>query len=385
MKSLTDLQALAEANGIDASQMEHRTDIMDALRAKIGTFDPDLQIDPAKAQDLKHKVGWGKPNDYSGISEYLTSEWVLEPKLDGARMRVFLGTTANTMNTGRRSDVTFAYIERADNFPHLRDTVLPSFAGTVLDGELMPPVASLTTVSGVTTKGTLNSAMALLNVNPAASIATQEKYGKAIFVAFDILALNGESVAHLPLTQRRAMLAEILSVLSDREPAFQIAKQMPATAENIDKCLDAGFEGAMLKRKAGKYLPGKRMADWQKVKRMSTGDFFIIGSVDGKGRNEGKVGSMKVAWFLNDPSVTGPGAQTVYCADVAGIDDAFRVELTGPDGKIDPKWIGTVIEVMAQGVTKNGRLRHPHFVRLRPDKSAEDCTSDCSIDLFEEV
>ena len=382
MKSLTDLQALAAEHGIDASAMEHRTDIMDALRAKIGTFDPDLQIDPAKAKDLKNSIKWGKPNDYSGISQYLTDEWVLEPKLDGARMRIFLGTTANTMNTGRRSDVTFAYIERADNFPHFRDTVVPAFAGTVLDGELMPPVSSLTTVSGVTTKGTLNSAMALLNVNAAASIATQEKYGKAIFMAFDILAFQGESVTHLPLSERRKMLEQIVGAMADFEPAFQIAAQMPATVENIDLCLAEGFEGAMLKRKAGAYLPGKRMADWQKVKRMSTGDFYIIGSVDGKGRNEGKVGSMQVAWYNPDLP---DGEVDVYCADVAGIDAAFRDEITGPDGKIAPEWLGKVIEVMAQGVTKNGRLRHPHFVRLRPDKAPEDCTADCSIDLFEEV
>lgn len=388
MKSLTDLQKLAEDNDVVVDESWTREDIMDALRAKIGTFDPDLQIDPAKAQDLKHKIEWGQPEPFKGISSYLTDEWSLEPKLDGARMRLFFGTTSNTMNTGRRSDVTFAYIERADNFPHLRDTTLPSLSGTILDGELMPPVASLTTVSGVTTKGTLNSAMALLNVNPAASILTQEKYGKAVFMAFDVLAVNGESTTHLPYVERRQMLAKIIEAVSAIEPAFQMTKTMDATVENVQACLDAGFEGAMLKRKAAKYLPGKRMADWQKVKRMSTGDFFIIGSVDGKGRNEGKVGSMKVAYYAINVGTTKNDEQfpnAVYCADVAGIDDAFRDELTGPDGKIKAEWLGKVIEVMGQGRTKNGRLRHPHFVRLRPDKLAVDCTADCSIDLFEEV
>lgn len=381
MKSLTDLKAVAAANGIDASGFEHRSDIMDAMRAKLGTFDPDLQIDPAKAQDLKADIKWGQPDPFVGIGNYLTNQWLLEPKLDGARMRIFLGKTGNSMNTGRRSDVTFAYIERADNFPHLRDTVVEGFAGTVLDCELMPPVKSLTTVSGVTTKGTLNSAMALLNVNAAASIATQAKYGKAIAMVFDVLVVQGESVMHLPLTERRALLESIMEELHARESAFQIIPQFEATAENIQQCLDNGFEGAMLKRKTGRYLPGKRLADWQKVKKMSTGDFFIIGSVPGKGRNAGKVGSMKVAWH-GTPLSEGTA---VYCADVAGISDAFRDELTGPDGEIKTEWLGKVIEVMAQGSTKNGRLRHPHFVRLRPDKIPSDCTADCSIDLFEEV
>lgn len=389
MRSLTDLVAAAHTAGLaEVNDTWHRAEIMDALRQKTGSFDPDLQIDPQKACDLKGKITWGSEAPFAGLGEYLNDKWVLEPKLDGARLRLFLGSTGNSMNSGRRSDVTYAYIDRSDNFPHLRDTVVKEFAGTVLDGELMPPCASLTTVTGVTTKGTLNSAMALLNVNPAASVATQEKYGKAIFMVFDILAFQGESTAHLPLSERRVMVEQIVGVLHELEPAFQIVSQFDATEANIQQCLDAGFEGAMLKRRASLYQAGKRSSDWQKVKRMSTGDFFIIGSVPGKGRNEGKVGSMQVAWWKPSeaPHLPTWGNSTVYCADVAGISDAFRDELTDPaTGEVKAEWLGRVIEVMGQGKTKNGRIRHPHFVRVRPDKEAVDCTADCSIDLFEEV
>lgn len=376
MRSLSELQALAEKHGIQAEGL-HRHEIMDALRVKLGTFDPELQIDPAKACDLKDKIKWGQPDRFAGIKSYFSKEWALEPKLDGARMRVFLGATGNTMNSGRRSDTSYTYIERAENFPHLRDAVVPELAGTILDGELMPPCSSLTTVSGVTTVGTLNSAMALLNVNAAASIATQAKYGNAVYVVFDVLAVKGESVVNCTYDERRAMLEQIMSVLSAQEKGFRLIDQFEASETNANLCLDGGFEGAMLKRRAARYLPGKRMSDWQKIKKMSTGDFFIIGSVDGKNKNAGKVGSMKVAWRKD--------GQDVYCADVAGITDAFRNEITGPDGKIAQEWMGRVIEVMAQGSTKNGRLRHPHFVRVRPDKAAEDCTAECSIDLFEQV
>jgi bifunctional non-homologous end joining protein LigD len=197
-------------------------------------------------------------------------------------------------------------------------------------------------------------------------------------MVFDVLMVQGESVMHLSLKTRRQMLEDIVGMLHDQEPAFQLIDQFEATAENVQSFLDSGFEGAMLKRRKSPYLPGKRLSDWQKIKRMSTGDFFIIGSVDGRGRNEGKVGSFKVA-YLDDDGIP------VYCADVAGITDSFRDEATGPDGKIAPEWLGRVIEVMGQGRTKNGRIRHPNFVRLRPDKSRTDCTTDCSIDLFEDV
>lgn len=380
MKSLTDLTALAEETpGVEVPEGASREQIMDLLRAVTGTFDPDLQIDPAKAKDLKNKIDWAAdgPARFATIAEFLTPAWALEPKLDGARMRVFLGSSGNTMNTGRRSDVTFAYTERAENFPHLRDAVVPALTGTILDGELMPPKDSITTQSGVVTKGTLNSAMALVNVSPEKSVATQEREGKAIFVAFDILAVQGDSTLHLPWEERRALLERTIEALREIEPCFQITTVMEATPENVDACLENGFEGGMLKKRSAPYRPGKRMAEWQKVKRMSTGDFFIIGSVDGKGRNEGKVGSLKVAY-------TGPDGEERYCADVAGITDAFRDELTGPDGKVASEFVGKVIEIMGQGRTKNERIRHPHFVCLRPDKTPEDCGRD-QLELFEEV
>ena len=401
MRSKTDLIALCEKHGIQTivqspnviqgrlmDVMMSREEMMDALRAKLGTFDPEVQLDPAKAKDLKNEIDWATPGPgrFAKITKYFNEAWVLEPKLDGARIRMFLGATANTMNSGRRSDVTYTYIERADNFPHLRDAVYPPLAGTVLDAELMPAVNSVTTKSGVVTKGSLNTVMAMLNVNPAAGVALQEKYGRAKLMVFDVLMVCGDSVMDQPAWQRRQALEMIVDHLHVAHPGIEIVlvPQMESCVANIEKCLADGYEGAMLKKKDAPYLPGKRMAAWQKVKVFSTGDFFIIGSVDGNGRNEGKVGSLKVAWFdAEHPSPLG-GAANVYCADVAGITDAFRDELTGPDGKVDPKWLGAVIEVMAQGSTKNGRLRHPGFVRVRPDKCATDCGRE-QFDLFVEV
>ena len=72
MKSLVELQTLAALHDIplgdpSATVLKTREQLMDDLRAKIGTFDPDLQIDPAKAQDLKNKIAWGSENPFAGI------------------------------------------------------------------------------------------------------------------------------------------------------------------------------------------------------------------------------------------------------------------------------------------------------------------------------
>lgn len=400
MRSKTELRDQATQAGIATQNPDgsdrHREELMDDLRAT-GNFDATTQIDPMKAQDLKNEISWSTPGPakFAGLSRFFNDDYIVEPKLDGARVRLFMGSTRNSMNTGRRSDVTYAYIERADNFPHFRDAVIPELAGTVIDCELMmPPGTSIETKPGSFTKGPLNAIMAVLNINPAAGVARQERYGRAVLWAFDLTALKGEDVTHLPLSERRKLLEVVVQALQVESYvdscgyAIVAIPQYPATAENVQAFLDAGYEGGMIKRVSATYQPGKRSADWQKVKVMSTGDFFIVGSVPGKGKNEGKVGSLKVAYFNGDPDnlehVTDE-ARYVNCADVRGFDDATMDLVTDPEtGDVKQELIGKVIEVMAQGSTKNGKLRHPNFVRWREDKQIKDCTRD-QFELFTEV
>lgn len=394
MRSHDELVKLCEAHGVALFGSESSREMMDLLREAIGTFDPDLQIDPMKAVDLKNRIDWSadgalrfKPLE----RDYLNSKHICDLKLDGARMRLFLGASSNTMNTGRRSVKTFAYIERADNFPQIQKLIVPELAGTVLDGEMMPPANSIILADGSKTQGPLNSIMAMVNSSPPKARGLQLKNGDAFFVAFDVLQYCGEDVMGWTYEKRRELLELIVQTLEeawegDGDSPIKAVPQMEASAESIQRALDAGFEGVIIKRKDSRYEPGKRPKSWAKIKHMSTGDFFIVGSVPGNGRNEGKVGSMKVAYF--DPSIAGPDDErsVVYVADVGGITDAFRDELTDPTtGAVKNKYLGTVIEVQAQGRTRHNRLRHPMFKRVRPDKTFEECTPDCSIDLFEEV
>lgn len=365
-KNKDELIQRAKDLGIAVDPNWSKVEIMDAIRAKTGSFDPKMEVDPMKAKDLQSKIDWSADDPYSKIEEYLTDDWIAEPKLDGARFRMFLGTTGNSLNTGRRSSVTMAYTDRTENFPQFADLVVPELAGTVLDGELMPPVDSIDLGGGNMTQGSLNTIMSMVNINPKDSQARQKKYGKAIFVVFDVLTVKGEDVTKLPLEQRRKMLEMIMNVLQAREPAMQIALQMPANKESIKASLDQGMEGVMLKKKDSAYIPGGRPNTWQKVKSMSTGDFYIIGSVPGKGSNAGKVGSLKVAY-------RGKDGEDVYVADVAGFDQKTREAMTDPNtGDVKESYLGKVIEVRGQGRTKGDRIRHPVFMRWRDDKTPED-------------
>lgn len=415
MRTLAELRSQADQHGVAYDDTFSSKELMDALRDKLGVADPDLNLDPMKAKDLKDQIAWGTDRPFEKVVRlYGDDRHVVEPKLDGARVRVIFGATGNSIPTGRRSDVTFGYIDRGPNFPHVANLVVPELAGTVIDCEVMMPAGTSIELGGNkgSTKGPLNTIMAVLNINPAMGVARQQKYGWAEFHAFDVLSIAGEPAMHLPLEKRRELLERVLVMLqkewtkdraaTESYPApgdpvetfpFVSLPQLEVTEENLQALLDAGYEGGMIKDLDGEYRPGKRGTEWLKVKTMSTGDFFIIGSTPGKGRNEGKVGSLKLAYYdaANANAMSAPHTSSLdatcvkYVADCRGFDDATCDMLTDPEtGDVKDEFIGRVVEIMGQGRTKNERIRHPHFVRWRDDKSPTDCDRS-QLELFTEV
>lgn len=400
-RSIAELQEQCVSVDIVVDPTWGKTQLMDALRDKIGTTDLKQQIDPMKAKDLKDKLAWGTANPYEGIKDYLTDAYIAEPKLDGARMLMFLGANGNTMNTGRRSVKSFGYITRTDNFPHLRDAVIPEFAGTIIDGEIISPTKRLPTEKkGEWTNSLLNASVKLVNSSPEKSVRTQQQYGKAQLWVFDVLALNGNDVAHHSYDTRRAYLETIVATLQELHPECEvrIVPQYEATADVCAKAVAEGFEGVMLKRRTGVYQPGKRSLHWLKVKAYSTADAFVCGYAPGENSNAGKVGSLELAVYepvadedlVKDGIAQGytliGGVKHVKCAvaQVGNLTDAMRDAITASDGSLKQEYYGIVIEFMAQGLAKNGRARHAHMVRLRPDKGPDGCMAD-QLDVFSRV
>lgn len=376
MRSKTDLQAQATELGIPWTEEMSSAQLMDLLRDQLAGHEEGrewhLQLDPMKAKDLKAQIAWGTETPWAGIEKYLTTDYFLEPKLDGARARLHLGIEQNRITTGRRSVKTFSYIRREANFPLLRDAVIEGWDGIVLDGELLAPVADVVLdEKGTKTVGLLNATMALVNISPEKSIARQAIHGPVKFWAFDIIAMPGHNVQALAYTQRRELLEFVVAKMAEFHPEapIQVVPQFASESTNIDACLAAGFEGAVLKHRDGRYQPGKRSADWLKVKTMGTGDCFVTGdSKPGEGRHTGKVGALMMG-------VYDAQGQVVEVAQHGAFTDEFRDLITDPaTGGVKAELIGTVMELMGQGRTKDNRLRHPHLVRLRPDKEAVDCT-----------
>lgn len=327
---------------------------------------------PQKAASLKDEIDWTLPGSsrFAQVERtYGNGLWAAEPKLDGCRV---------TLTLGERS-VLRSSRDRSDNFPHLRDLNVPEIIrGTVLDGELIAPDAKITTHTGRTTDSLLNASTALLNSNPKGAVETQRRHGNAKLYAFDVLSVGDADVRHLPYSERRALLERVVGLLVVHGSwDVVLVPQVPVTADAIQTCIEGGFEGVVLKRLSGRYSEGHRSPDWLKIKAFSTADLFIVGWKPGEGSNASQVGSVEVAVVDEEGAVVKVGSVGNFTVD-------FRNQITDDDGSLRPEWYGRVVEVLAQGLGRNQRMRHAHLVRLRPDKVWTECTKD-QLDNFARV
>lgn len=319
-----------------------------------------------KAKDLKADLDWtvsAEAGRYSRIAGFLTEAWLAEPKLDGVRSKVVLGGMGSQVTTWRR-DVS-------GNFPHMAGVAIPDLDGTVLDGEIIAPVSKLQTPNGAWTDSLLNASVALTNSGADKAVAAQQGFGNAQFWAFDVLAVAGKDVTAWSFEKRRAALETVVKVAQAMFPDCEIhlVPQFEASVDVIEESIANGFEGVMLKKKTAPYSYGKRSDAWLKVKRYSTADGFIVGYKPGANGRSGKVGSVEVA-------VTGDSGEVIAVASLGNLDAGLQDAMSAADGSLKDEWYGVCVEWMAQGIGKNGRARHPHLVRIRPDKSPEECTKE---------
>ncbi len=93
-------------------------------------------------------------------------------------------------------------------------------------------------------------------------------------MAFDLLEIDGRSLLSAPLIERKEQLAEIVSdcrgVVLSRHIEKLGTYYYAAVVRN-------GLEGIMAKRRASRYMPGKRSWDWLKIKPTHSAVCFIVG------------------------------------------------------------------------------------------------------------
>ena len=286
--------------------------------------------------------------------------WAFEVKFDGYRALAYVRGGDCTLLSRNDNDLTARFSEVAKAIAKAVKS-----PNAVVDGEVARIDASGRTSFSELQQGT----------------------GALVFYAFDLLELDGESKVDLPLRERKRQLRELLDArvknvaysesFDDGDALFGAAKER-------------GLEGVVAKRLDSAYREGRRTRDWLKVKTENTEEFVIAGYTRGSGRRAGTFGALVLA--------ANEGGALRYVGNVGtGFDDAeiqkllqaleplrrasspFEVEPKLPRvRKGDVQWVEPrlVAQVRFGEWTHDGHLRHPSYVGLRDDKSADEVQLD---------
>lgn len=206
---------------------------------------------------------------------------LFEPKWDGFRAIVF-----------RSADDVF--IQSRDSrpldryFPELHDELLAKLpAGCVVDGEIV-----IATVHG------LDFDRLQLRLHPAASrVAKLAKESPASFVAFDLLAVGGQSVMTEPQERRRERLEHLLGTA--RPPVYltPMTRDHAVATDWLARFEGAGLDGVIAKPSDAPYQPGKRAMI--KIKHARTAECVVAG----------------FRWYKDVPGAVGSLLLGLYDAD----------------------------------------------------------------------
>ena len=197
---------------------------------------------------------------------------------------------------------------------------------------------------------------------------------------FDLIYLDGESLAHLPLKVRRAILEGVAEadLLAD-----QMLSDNPVEVEAAyERALEAGHEGLIIKNPSSAYAPGKRGKNWLKIKPvMETLDLVVIGAKWGEGRRASFLGSYRLACVdqssgkLLDVGWVATGLTDEALAELTEMFRELFILEKGMEVEIKP---AVIFEVAYEEIQKSPNyssgyaLRFPRMVRVRDDKSLEE-------------
>jgi bifunctional non-homologous end joining protein LigD len=290
--------------------------------------------------------------------------WVHEAKYDGYRMAAQIDRDKVQLLTRSGLDWTDKYPETAAAL-----ATLP-VKTAYLDGELCG-VGS----DGVTSFELMQQ-------------ATDSGTGALVYFAFDLLEIDGEDIAKLPLLERKARLAELLKM----PPAGVAYSEHVIGDGEVFRKAACGhrLEGIVSKRSDRPYLPGDRGV-WVKSKCLNRAEFVIVGWSDPEGSRSG-IGALLLGYYQPDGRLlyagrvgTGMSVKTLDMLHATlkplvipkmplAVAPPRKTRFGGPFALSKVHWVKPtlVCEITYLTWSEDGLLRHTVFVGLREDKPARE-------------
>lgn len=317
------------------------------------------------------------PSLEAALNEY--ENCAIEIKYDGMRMQIHKDGDDVVLFTRRLENVT-------DMFPDVVEIVKEGIKADncVLEGEVVA-------TDPVTGKPAAFQRLSQ-RIHRKYDIHRMSKEIPVELNLFDAVYINGDMLFHEKFSVRRSKLSDITDVKRGQLVlAEQLVTKNPEKAnEFYNMALSLGQEGIMVKNLDSFYQPGKRVSGgWLKVKPiMETLDLVITGAVWGTGKRAGGFGSFLLSCSDSEGNflecgMLGTGIKEKKTKE----DDVTFMELTDmikdnilseKDNAVSVK-PKIIIEVAYEEIQKSINynsgfaLRFPRLVRIRDDKSVDDC------------
>jgi ATP-dependent DNA ligase len=300
--------------------------------------------------------------------------WQFEPKWDG--FRCLARRDGNEITLTSKSGKPLARY-----FPEVVAMLLRVKAKRfLLDGELIIPIGDALSFDALQ-----------LRLHPAESrVRKLSNETPAELMVFDLLELDGQSLADLPLSRRRERLERFFA--ENPAPGLQLSPMTRDRGVALDWLIRSGgaLDGVIAKRAAQEYRSGERAMI--KVKQQRTADCVVGGFRYAEKKRQ--VGSLLLGLYGDDgllhhvgftsaiPARERPALTTKlealieppgFTGSAPGGPSRWNTERTTQWQPLKPV---LVIEVRYDQITGR-RFRHgTGFLRWRPDKDPRQCTFD---------
>ena len=300
------------------------------------------------------------------IEQYYNKPLICEFKYDGIRVQLHRFGGNVKMFSRKLEDV-------ASSFPEIVSAISSIPSEFILDGELLAyradrPLHFQELQKRLRRKAVTDRLMAEIPV---------------VYVPYDIMYLNGQSLIDRPLTERKKLLSQIRF----REPIIDLGYRVVSTAPEIacafKESRDAGHEGLVVKELESQYYPGKRGRHWTKLKHeLDTIDVVIVIAEYGHGKRAGTLSDYTFAvrdeYDSGSLKTIGKAYSGLTDAEIGKMTEKLRSITIRDEGYrliVRPE---IVLEVAFDSIQKSDRhnsgfaLRFPRIKYIRTDKTVSD-------------
>lgn len=269
-------------------------------------------------------------------------EWIWETKFDGVRAIVNTGTGTIQARSGK---------DKTANFPEIKPVTKKP---CILDGEIVAYTNGKTNFNLIQHRSTTSDLQFRMAEYPAQ------------YEVFDILEMDGISVAGYPLSDRKKLLAAVL--VPDQRVHLAVSS---ADGEALFASAVANqLEGVIGKKLNQRYLENAR--EWVKVKLSQVGNFVVCGFTQGTGWRASTFGALVLGEFFHDEMRhVGEVGTGFNDRDIDEIYTALRLTVGGgcpfPENPYtngnQPTWVTPGLQVVVRYLefTNDQKLRFPAF------------------------